>query len=154
MKDMKEALGSTVKPDLTHVRKGIMVYIARACEFGSFKYERGNYLRQVGDQDGFAADFERLRSYLRAALGHVVDTLDAMEMHLAIDPDLEDDDGMLRAAYAADDGDIPKTSGLPHLAHAAASLMMAIEQAVVHGLLPEDPGQPWADVAAAEEGDE
>ena len=48
----------------------------------------------------------------------------------AISPDLDTD------------GKFP-ASKLPHLAHAAASLMMAIEQATTNGLLPDDPGRPW-----------
>jgi hypothetical protein len=142
MKDMKEGLTSTRKADITHVRTSIMVYIARACEYGSSKYERANYSRAA---DG--TDFARLRSYLRAAASHVFATLDEMERHQADDPGLTDEEGMRAAAYAEDTDAKPGcpvgSSRLPHLAHAAASLMMAIEQATLYGLLPADPGQPW-----------
>lgn len=150
MKDMKEALGSGLKPDITHVRKPIMVYSSRAGEYGSDKYERANYLRPV---DGPRAAFERYRAYLRATIGHLVDNLDAMEKHQALDPHLEDVEGMKRAAYAADNtpGKGFPASGLPHAAHAAASLNMALAQAVDAGLLPADPGQPWRDAPAAVE---
>ena len=157
MKDLKEALGSARKADVTHVRSGIKRYIARACEYGSAKYERGNYLRPAaaGAKRGgtqapelVRADFNRLRAYLRAAASHIDATLDAMELHLAEDPQLLDVEGMRRAAYAEDTDAKPGcrvgASGLPHVAHAAASLMMAIEQATVYGLLPDDPGEPWA----------
>lgn len=152
MKDMKEALGSARKADTTHVRKSLEVYIARPCEWGSVKYERGNFLRAVGDRTDPAAatraDFERFRAYLRAAKDHISDALDSMEHHLAVDPKLEDVAGMKRAAYAEDTDAKPGCpyghSGLPHVAPAAASLMMAIEQATLYGLLPADPGQPWA----------
>ena len=149
MKDLKEALGSARKADITHVRSGIKRYIARACSYGSAKYERANFLRPAGDT---RADFERLRAYLRAASSHIDATLDAMELHLANDPQLVDVEGMRRAAYAEDTDAKPGcpvgASGLPHVAHAAASLMMAIEQATVYGLLPTDPGEPWAERVA------
>lgn len=144
MKDMKEALGSARKADTTHCRKSLAVYVARACEYGSSKYERANYIRPVG---GTKENFERLRSYARAAKDHLEDMLTAMERHLADDPLLQDEEGMKRAAYAEDTDAKPGcpvgASGLPHLAHAAASLMMALEQATLYGLLPADPGRPW-----------
>lgn len=145
-KDLKAALGNGSKPDLTHVRGSPMRYMARGCEYGNAKYERANYLRSAGDT--VRDDFERLRGYTRATINHLVAMLDAMEHHQANDPNLEDDEGLKRAAYAADTDATPGAkvgaSGLPHIAHAAASLMMAIEQAVDSGLLPDDPGQPWA----------
>lgn len=151
MKDQKEALTSTRKPDITHARKSLMVYIARACEYGGAKaYERANYLRSSGPPESRATtDFQRLRQYLRAGVGHMVDVLDSMEHHQANDPDLQDTVGMSIAAYAADTDATPGAkvgaSKLPHLACAAASLMMAIEQAVACELLPADPMQPWVE---------
>lgn len=152
MKDLKEGLTSTRKADTTHVRKSIQVYIARPCEWGSVKYERANFLRPAseyppGSPEATAADFERLRAYLRAARDHISDALDSMECHQSTDPQLRDVDGMKRAAYAVDTDAKPGcpfgASGLPHVAPAAASLMMAIDQATRYGLLPADPGQPW-----------
>lgn len=144
-KDLKEALSSGRKPDITHIRKSLLVYGARACEYGSEKYERSNFLREV--EGGLGADFERYRAYLRACVSHVQDVLDAMEFHQATDPHLEDKEGMRRAAYSADTDVTPGSevcaSGLPHLCGAVASLNIAIEQAVRYGLLPADPGQPW-----------
>lgn len=149
MKDMKEGLSSARKADTTHCRKSLAVYVARACEYGSAKYERANYARPARVHPLMGDNFERLRKYLRAAKDHIEDTLTSMERHQAGDPHLVDLDGMLRAAYAEDTDVKPKcpvgASGLPHLAHAAASLMMAIEQATLYGLLPADPGQPWAE---------
>jgi len=146
LKDQKEALTSTRKPDLTHVRKAICIYIARACEYGNAKYERSNFLRRMLTT---GEDFERLRAYLRACQSHIADTLERMESHQSMDPKLQDVDGMLAAAYAVDldakSGCVVGASRLPHLAHAAASLMIALTQAVNAGLLPADPGQPWAD---------
>lgn len=153
LKDMKEGLSSARKPDVTHVRKALMIYTSRPCEYGSSKYVRGNYLRPIS-VNGYTGrptreDFERLRSYTRAAVSHLVEMLDRMEMHLATDPALEDIDGMMEAVYAVDTD--PDTTGkvgpsfLPHIAPACASLNMAVTQAVACGLLPTDPGQPWAD---------
>ena len=145
MKDMKEALSSGRKPDITHMRTSMLVYGTRACEYGSDKYERANYMRPAGTT--LREDFERFRSYLRACMSHVSQTLDAMERHQSGDPKLVDRVGMHVAAYAADLDAPPDCttgpSGLPHVAHAVASLNMAIEQAVRYGLLPPDPGQPW-----------
>lgn len=149
MKDMKEGLSSVRKADTTHCRKSLKIYLSRACEYGSAKYERANYIRTAAEQSSaMRHDFERLRMYLRAAVDHIEDTLTSMERHQAFDPELLDVDGMKRAAYAEDTDSKPGCpvgpSGLPHLAEAAASLMMAIEQATLYGLLPADPGQPWA----------
>ena len=153
LKDMKEGLSSTRKPDITHVRTPFMVYTSRPCEYGSSKYQRSNFARPVsatgyGDMPT-REDFERLRSYLRAAQSHIAQVLDAMEYHQSLDPDLEDVDGMRRAAYAVDvDEDTTGKVGpsfLPHVAPACASLNMAVTQAVLSGLLPKDPGQPWVD---------
>lgn len=145
VKDMKEALSSGRKPDITHIRTPLLVYGARACEYGSDRYERANYLRAT---DGTKADFLRLRAYLGAALRHVSAVVDSMEAHQAGDPQLDDVEGMKRAAYA-EDTDAPPSgkvgpSLLPHLCGAVASLNMAITQATAAGLLPADPGQPWA----------
>ena len=143
-KDMKEALSNGLKPDLTHVRKASMIYEARGKEYGDYKYERGNYLRPTGSTQG---DFVRFREYLRAAMSHLVEVTDSMERHLAQDPCLEDIEGMKTAAYAVDTDSAPGAkvgaSLLPHCAAAAASLSMAITQAVEYGLLPRDPGQTW-----------
>jgi hypothetical protein len=144
VKDLKAALGSNIKPDITHVRTSLKVYVARNCEYGNDKYVRSNYLRPVGS---LKEAFERYRSYLRAVDSHLSQTLDAMERHQATDPNLEDESGMCMAAYAADTDETPGAkvgaSGLPHIGGCAASLNMAIEQAVLAGLLPPDPGQPW-----------
>jgi hypothetical protein len=140
--DSKAALVPGLKPDPTHVRTPLVNYIGRASEYGNAKgYERGNYQRKT---ESLAEDFRRLRAYLAADMRHKMKCLDAMEAHEAIDPMLEDIEGMKRACYAPDTDDSPiGPSMLPHLCGAAASLNMALVQAVNAGLLPEDPGQPW-----------
>ena len=151
MKDLKEGLSNARKADITHVRTPTMVYVARACEYGNDKYERANYLRPAAThpsgRTSLLAEFERHRKYLRATVSHLMAVLDAMELHQALDPNLNDVPGMRRAAYAADTDATPGcrigASGLPHLAHAAASLNMAVTQATCYGLLPPDPGTPW-----------
>ena len=150
MKDMKEALGNARKADTTHVRRSFQIYTSRPCEYGSEKYERGNYRRPTGGAahtEPTKEDFERFRSYLRAARDHLDEVLDSMEMHLATDPNLIDIEGMKRAAYAVDTDTTPGAkvgpSMLPHVAPACASLNMAITQAADCGLIPRDPGTPW-----------
>lgn len=159
LKDIKEAMGpgAARKPDLTHLRSTFSTYTVRPCEYGCDKYERANYLRITGNvahKEPTADDFTRLRVYLRAAMSHVMQTLDSMELHQANDPNLLDVEGMKRAAYAVDTDTKPGQkigpSLLPHIAPACASLMMAIEQATACGLLPRDPGTPWRDVIEAE----
>jgi hypothetical protein len=159
MKDMKEGLTSARKADITHVRGPFLVYIARPCEYGGDKYERANYLRPAssdapGSPEAIRAAFLRFRKYLRADLSHTIATLDAMERHEAGDPKLVDVEGMKRAAYAVDTDAQPGAkvgaSLLPHVAHGAASKMMAVVQAVDSGLLPADPGTPWRDTFAAD----
>ena len=147
---MKEALSSGRKADTTHVRRTFQVYVSRPCEYGNDKYVRANYRRPTGGvhhTEPTAEDFRRLQSYARAARDHIDEMLDAMELHLATDPDLLDVEGMKRAAYAIDTDTRPGCpvgpSLLPHVAPACASLMMAITQATDCGLLPRDPGQPW-----------
>lgn len=151
--DQKESLSSGRKPDLTHMRVPTMVYNARACEYGVAKgYARGNFLRPTVS---LREDFKRLRAYVAACLRHLGAITDAMEAHVALDPELVDDVGMMRAAYCSDeDQDLTGTvgpSGLPHLCGAVASLNMAVTQATRAGLLPADPGQPWVARARIEQ---
>jgi hypothetical protein len=146
--DLKEALNSGRKADITHIRGPFLVYGARACEYGNDKYERANYQRPAEGR-GLRPDFERYRAYLRAAVSHLVAVLDSMEYHQAWDPELREEDYMRQAAYAADmdakEGCAVGPSRLPHICGAIASLNMAVTQAVRYRLLPADPGQPWKD---------
>ena len=82
MKDMKAALGNASKPDTTHVRGAIKTYISRACEYGSAKYERANYLRPT-ENGTTRENFLRFGAYLRSAQDHIGKCLDRMELHLA-----------------------------------------------------------------------
>ena len=150
MKDLKAALNSTLKPDITHCRTPYLNYTARACMYGNVKYERANYARPTGDGPHTTPtreDFERFRAYLRAGASHIFQVLDAMEAHQANDPQFLDVEGMKRAAFAVDTDVTPGAkvgaSLLPHVSPACASLNMAITQAVACGLLPADPGPTW-----------
>lgn len=149
-KDMKEALSGGRKADITHIRTPLLVYGARACEYGDAKYERANYQRPT--DAGLKLDYERMRVYLGACLRHIYATLDEMERHQAEDPDLINEEGMKRAAYAVDTdykpGQAVGASYLPHLCGAVASLNMVLTQATQCGLLPKDPGRPWEAGAA------
>lgn len=146
MKDMKEALTSGRKPDISHVRGPGKVYSCRAHEYGSDKYERANYVRLSAN----AADAARnYRSYLASVDRHITAALDAMEYLEAEFPGFEDAplSRLLEAVYAADTDASPSfpASTLPHISHAMAGLGMAITKAVRDGILPADPGQPWKD---------
>lgn len=146
LKDMKAALGTYVKADTSHVRMGIKRFIGRVCTYGSIKYQRANFLRPLGKTP--KADFERFRAYLRAAQDHIGETLDVMEKLEASNPDLNNLRDLALACYAADTSpgnEHVGPSNLPHVAHAAASLMMGIQQAIDAGLLPKDPGPAWED---------
>jgi len=156
LRDIKEALSSSRKPDITHMRTPMLVYGARACEYGDKnsggKYIRSNYLRPVWEEDATEEEivresFKRFRAYIRAAVSHGVQILDALERHQALDPELKDIEGMREAAYAEDTDAAPGcpvgASLLPHACGMIASMMMAVTQAVWYGLLPSDPGQPW-----------
>jgi hypothetical protein len=159
LRDIKEALGNARKAGFSHVRSALKRYVARACEWGTFRYVRSNYLRPANDAprdsvEAVRAEFNRHRTYLEAADRHLTGILDKMELHQATDPDLVDIEGMRRAVYAADTDVDPKTgvaSGLPHACGLAASINMAITQATTYGLLPEDPGQPWVGALADKE---
>ena len=109
-----------------------MVYVARACEYGSAKYERANYLRRTPCEK---QDFIRFGGYLRSAIGHLEDVAESMEIHLSQDPELRDIAGMKKAMYAADESATPGAkvgaSYLPHLAHGLAGAMMALVQATI-----------------------
>lgn len=152
--DLKEALSSRRKPDITHVRTPLLNYTARGCEYGDDVYVRANYLRPISPE-GYtgtptAEDFKRCRAYMRALVSHGFKVLDAMERHQSTDPELRDIDGMKRAVFAADEdaSDTATRKGigpsfLPHLAHLASSLNMVLTQAAACGLLPGDPGRTW-----------
>jgi hypothetical protein len=152
MRDLKEALGSGRKPDTTHVRKTIRTYIARACEYGSAKYERANFMR-AGDHATVEAEIDALRVYARAAKDHIEEFLEAIERHQSTDPHFADVDGLRVAIYAEDTDSKPDcpvgASGLPHLAHGAASLMMLLTKLTMGKWLPEDPGTPWVSAEPA-----
>ena len=145
LKDCKATLNGSGKPDLTHMRRAMMVYTSRACEYGNDKYVRSNYLRPT---DSVAEDVERLRTYMRATISHIQFMLDDLESHQSQDPGLENEEGIREAILCPDldeDGSKIGPSGLPHISHACASIMMGLQQAVDSGLLPKDPGTPWRD---------
>lgn len=126
-RDMKAGLGK--KAPLAHVPPALLTYAARAHEYGAEKYELGNYLREPPEGQ---TDVGRLLGYISATQRHLVAWADSIIRQQGggrwAAPDLH------TAIYAEDD-----ESGLPHGAHAAASLGMALQQAVDAGLLPADP---------------
>lgn len=130
-KDLKAGVGGK-KAQLSHLPLGALTWAARAFQYGSSKYVRGNYLRPTVDK---LADFDRLEAYLDATLRHILATTTEMEWARGC-TELE---GRHLLAGAFLDGD----SKLPHLCHALASILMAVQQGIDAGILPEDPGTPW-----------
>lgn len=128
--DMKAGVGG-IKAPLSQLPKASLVYASRAFQYGATKYKPGNYLRPPGSGN----DTERLLDYISAAQRHLAAW--ATEIMRSIGTGraaLE----LKQACYAADD-----ESGLPHVSHALASLLMGVQQAVDAGLLPDDPGVTW-----------
>lgn len=130
--DLKEGLRGG-KPALSHMPLGALRWAARAFQYGSSKYERGNYLRPQVDR---RADFDRLGMYIDATLRHIFEVTTEME-YMRGNADLD------QGPYTLVGGYPDSESKLPHLAHALCSLMMAIQQGINAGILVEDPGTPW-----------
>lgn len=130
-KDLKAGVGGK-KPQLSHMPLGALTWAARAFQYGSSKYARGNYRRATVDK---LADFDRLEAYIDATLRHIFAVTTEMEWTRGC----TDVEGVQLMAGAWPDVE----SRLPHLCHALCSLMMAIQQGIDAGILPEDPGTPW-----------
>ena len=129
-KDMK-AGAAGVKAPLHQLPPSPQKWGSRAFQFGGIKYKDGNYMRSPAT----GSDEERLLDYISAAQRHL--TAWANDI-------MRQRGGGIKAKspqdswYAAD-----PESGLPHGAHAVASLYMAIQQGADAGLFPEDPGITW-----------
>lgn len=141
--DMKAGLTSGAKPKLSILCRAGLVYEARGQEYGADKYARGNHHGPpppaLGD-DRKRAGALRLLGYIDAAQRHLTNVADAINRALGTGGDLV-------AAASTRDMDGTNTfpaSELPELAHAKTSLGIGISCAIDDGLLPADPGQPWA----------
>ncbi len=134
--DMKHGLVSS-RPKLSIIGKHAMVYLCRAMEYGAAKYARGNF---HGDPPDGVSKTDRVLGYVDAALRHLTEVAQAANV-------AKGTGGDERAAFLVTDdvssGGFP-ASGLPHIAHALASLMVLVEVGVQDGILPADPGQPWS----------
>jgi hypothetical protein len=112
------------------------VYGSRGLEYGADKYARGNYF---GAPPASVDPVDRFLEYLDAAKRHIGKIAQAINV-------AKGTGGDARAACACPDdessGGFP-ASHLPHIAHAIAGLLIAVECGINDGLLPEDPGQPW-----------
>lgn len=129
-----------MKPDLSSLRGPFLNYAARAAQFGDQVPGRAR-ADWMAPTAGTAQDVARLRAQLAAVIRHVTSVLDSIEGCEALDPTFRRDRSLVEeSCYAAD-----PDSHLPQLAHAAQRLQMAITQAVLSGLLPADPGEPWTD---------
>lgn len=142
MSDMKEGLTSA-RPKLSILPKDALVHGARALEYGADKYKRGNY---YGPPPEGVTSVERALGYIDAAMRHLTAVTQALNKVLGMDPQQVSFSHEKEAIALVDDkasGGFP-ASGLPHLANGLASILIGIECAVMDGLLPADPGQPWA----------
>ena len=132
--DMKQGL-TGARPKLSILPRVGLTYGTRGCEYGADKYARGNY---HGPPPATVTPAERVLGYVDAALRHLTAISDAANHALGTGGDLA-------AALALPDdeasGGFP-ASGLPHFAHALASLLIGVSVAADDGLLPADPGQP------------
>lgn len=142
--DMKQALTSGARPKLSILPKVALVYTTRALEYGAAKYARGNY---YGPAPAGVTPAERLLGYIDAAQRHLSRVSDNLNRAMGTGGDL----AAAAATVDADGGGKFPASSLPDLAHALASLAIGVLCGVNDGLLPEDPGQPWA-AAIAEVG--
>lgn len=138
--DMKAGLTSS-RPKLSIVPAAGELYQCRAMEYGADKYARGNY--HNGPPAG-VTPAARVMGYVDAALRHLRAVADAYnrESPVAQGPASLTFGAALAAQDTVASGGFP-ASGLPHLAHAMASVALAIQCGVDDSLLPDDPGQPW-----------
>jgi len=133
--DMKHGLTSS-KPKLSIIGRRSMNYQTRGMEYGDDKYARGNYYNAP---PAGVSRVERFMGYVDAAMRHLTDIALAYNYAKGTGGDVG------AACSIIDDeinGEFPP-SMLPHIALAAASMMVGIEVAVMDGILQADPGQPW-----------
>jgi hypothetical protein len=140
--DMKSGLVGGARPKLSILPRHGLIHGTRAIEFGADCYARGNYHNPPPEELGTAdvAGAKRLLGYIDATARHLSKVADQINRALGTGGDLAE------AASVVDDvakKDFP-ASGLPDLSHAIASLLIGVTCAVDDGLLPADPGQPWA----------
>lgn len=124
------------RPKLSILPYNGQVHAAGAVTYGADKYARGNYF---GPPPAKVDPVDRFLEYLDAAQRHIGKIAQAINV-------AKGTGGDQRAACALPDdeasGGFP-ASNLPHIAHAIAGLMIAVECGITDGLLPVDPGQPW-----------
>lgn len=136
--DMKHGLGGA-RPQLSILPRAGLTHGGRAIEYGADKYARGNYHGPPPAKLGVDAEPKRLLGYIDATMRHLTDVSDAINRALGTGGDIR---AACRIVDSEASGGFP-ASGLPHLAHAIASLLIGVSCAVDDGLLPADPGQPW-----------
>lgn len=124
------------RPQLSILPYNGKIYGTRGVCYGADKYARGNYF---GPPPEGVTPVARFLGYLDAAARHLGKIAHAVNVALGTGGDA------VAACAVVDDeasGGFPP-SMLPHMAHAIAGLMIAVECGVHDGLLPADPGEPW-----------
>jgi hypothetical protein len=147
--DMKAGLTSG-RPKLSIVPAAGELYTCRAMEYGDDKYARGNY---HGSPPEGVSPAARVMGYVDAAIRHLRAVASEYNRACGVRTDVSGYDECADALCTPDDvasGGFP-ASGLPHLAHALASLAIGVQCGVDDGLLPPDPGQPWKNGDVVEE---
>jgi hypothetical protein len=139
--DLKAGLTSH-KTDATIIGMHAEDYQASGMAYGADKYAKGNY---YGSPPEGVDEVDRYLGYIAAAQRHLRKVCQAIVI-------AKGTGGDQRAACAVTDDEPGKdkagnitfpASGLPHIAHALASLMILVEVGVMDGLLPAFPGRPW-----------
>lgn len=103
------------KSQVQQIPYSALLWAGRVLQYGSRKYARGNW-RNLNEGE---KPWEKASEYLRAAIGHTYEAAEKLEKDGTVALDAE--------------------SGLPHLAHAMVSLVIAIETLVTAGLAERDP---------------
>ena len=144
MRDLKVGVGGE-KPPLELLTYPPLVYEARVSLYGDDKYKAtGNYLRLMPDDATERDKAKALMGYLGAAMRHIAKIQHALISYLGSGAGAPAT--LADAVYSIDDeadGSGFPPSGLPHICGARKSTAIFIDKAIIMGLLPADPGNPW-----------
>ena len=124
------------RPQLSMMPYNGAVHGVRGLAYGAAKYARANFF---GPPPEDVDPVDRFLGYIDAAMRHLGKIAQAVNV-------AKGTGGDQRAACSVVDDDSSggfPPSLLPHLSHAIAGLLIAVECGEHDGLLPGDPGEPW-----------
>lgn len=133
--DMKAGLTSS-RAKMSLVGRYSAIHQAAGTSYGADKYARGNY---YGPPPAGVSPVDRFLGYIDAAMRHLTAISHAVNVAKGTGGD------QVAACAVVDDeasGGFPP-SMLPHISHVMAGLGIGVEVAVMDGLIPADPGEPW-----------